>query len=254
MVHAEYMVVKAGDSRQRAAAYVLIAAALAMLLFCACFSAIPTQEQIRESARQDFQRNLSQAEAGNAAAQRWLWLTYKRGNSVVERNPVEALRWLRSAAALGESTSRLELANDYRMGELGLPRDFAEALRRLQEMCVPATLNDHETAVARACVELGEIYLLGKEAPRDVASTLAYYETAATHQRPDAASRLAKLYLEGTAVPQNLVEACKWSILAGAPQDKLTALEARMPAADVQRARDAAAAWIAVNGYARERR
>ena len=109
MVHAEYMVVKAGDSRQRAAAYVLIAAALAMLLFCACFSAIPTQEQIRESARQDFQRNLSQAEAGNAAAQRWLWLTYKRGNSVVERNPVEALRWLRSAAALGNPWSNFLL-------------------------------------------------------------------------------------------------------------------------------------------------
>jgi TPR repeat protein len=219
-----------------------LASGLGVLLFCACFSG-PSREQMTESDKANFARNLAQAQAGNAAAARFVWATYAHGNLAVQKNEVEALKWLHAAADLGDSFSRLELAHDYRNGGLGVARDFGEALRRLQEMCVPATPRGHDFTLERACVELGDIYLSGAEVPKDTAKALSLYEMGATHRSGAAGMRLANLYDQGVAVARDYVVSCKWSLIARAPKPALDDCQRLLPPDEYRRAEDAAAAW-----------
>jgi TPR repeat protein len=75
-----------------------------------------------EAALKDFRKA---AEQGNASAQCYLGLMYKRGQCVALDN-TEAAKWLRKAAEQGHSGAQIILGVMYSKGE-GVPQDYVVA-------------------------------------------------------------------------------------------------------------------------------
>ncbi len=67
------------------------------------------------------------ARQGHAAAIRTLANAYEHGELGVVRDYEQAVTWLRAGAQVGDASSLRRLARAYRRGELGLRRDVVEA-------------------------------------------------------------------------------------------------------------------------------
>jgi TPR repeat protein len=84
------------------------------------------------------------AQAGNAVAQYHLAMMFDTGNGVV-RNPKEAEKWYKAAAAQGHLDAQFYLAKMYSAENSGLPRNEAEALRLFKD----AAEKGHQPSIRR---------------------------------------------------------------------------------------------------------
>jgi uncharacterized protein len=76
----------------------------------------------------DFAEMKRMAEAGNATAQLVLGQIYKHGDLGVPKNSAEAVKWYRLAADLGNPKAQYNLGLMYENGE-GVPSNYIEAYR-----------------------------------------------------------------------------------------------------------------------------
>jgi len=122
-----------------------------------------------EGALDEFALLKGRAEKGDAVAQNDLGAMYSLGQSV-ERDDVEAVRWLRKSAEQGFASAQSNLGAMYAEGR-GVAQDGAEAVRWYAKAA--------EQGLAAAQYNLGELYELGRAVPRDVAEAYYWFALAA---------------------------------------------------------------------------
>ncbi|MES2338646.1 MAG: tetratricopeptide repeat protein [Pseudomonadota bacterium] len=153
------------------------------------------------------ERKLSYREGGDEASL-FVGKLYLQGLGA-QSNPAEGIKWLRKTAslpynpiidtplfdprqperntAIGEAA--VILANIYRTGFAGVPRDMAEACKWYERA--------EKAGHIPAAKMLGDIYYEGKGVPRDVAKAAAYYRRAARYDLADAQVALAGILESG---------------------------------------------------------
>jgi TPR repeat protein len=138
-----------------------------------------------------------------------------RDGSGVKKDPVEAARWYKLAADLGNPQAQFQLAAAALKGE-GVREDRKLARSMLEK--------------AAAQGHAGAFYNLGIMAIdadiQDFKSAAAYFRKAADGGNMDGAYSLAVLYREGRGVPQDIKEAARWLRLAA--DDHIAAAEVEL--------------------------
>ena len=61
---------------------------------------------------------------------------------------------------------------------------------------------------------LGQLHELGERTKKDQQKALYWYEKSAAQGNPDAQAQLGRAYAHGAGVPEDLIEAYKWFLLA----------------------------------------
>jgi uncharacterized protein len=144
------------------------------------------------------------ADQGDPLAELSLGLYYSTGRGVTS-NAVEAVKWYQLAAAQNRMEAQLALGDLY-LGGKGIPANFEEADKWFEKAATqgsPDALN-----------ALGFIHEHGEAggAP-DEALALKYYNQAAQKGCAKAYTNLGRMYMYGTGVKIDLVEALKWFYL-----------------------------------------
>ena len=172
------------------------------------------------------------ADQGHAKAQFELGLMYERGSGV-PKDPAEAARWFKKAAAQGLDIAQKALG---RVEEFPAQAE-TPALREIRRL---AELGD-----ANAQINLSAMYAQGQGVPTDIKIAAKWLQLAAKQGHADAQSRLGVIYEHGKGVWKNYKIALKWYRKAaeqgyargqfnlgvvyeygvGAPKDHETALE-----------------------------
>ena len=135
------------------------------------------------------------AEMGDSASQLALADLYQSGEGI-QKDDVEAVRWLRAAAAQGETGAAYKLANAYKIGQ-GVPASKIDAYcwfvlasdagdDRSEEQIKELTpqLSDADIAVVR--YQLGEMHLKGVGTKADPVSAYFWFQLAQTAGHPTA--------------------------------------------------------------------
>jgi len=159
------------------------------------------------------------AEKGSTSAERTLGRLYLNG-TLVQRDPLEARRWLEQAVSHGDATSLVILADLY-SGRFGDAPDPAATERLLEQALASSTpkaapaLAAHLIKAGRvadavavleragdagnseALIELGVMFLGGNMVPRDLARAEGYFDRASalTGSTPKAETDLAIAFL-----------------------------------------------------------
>lgn len=194
--------------------------------------------------REDYETALfafrSEAERGNAEAQRHLARMYLEGRGV-ERDNAEAVRWYRQAAEQGDSVSQLNLGVKYQLGEVversdteavkwyalaaeqgnavaqnflglmyssgqGVERDDAEAVRWFRQAS--------EQGLSVSQRNLAYMYVHGMGVDRDDAEAVRWFRRAADQGDAEAQTALGVMYAQGRGVERDDIEAMRWFVLA----------------------------------------
>ena len=114
------------------------------------------------------------AENGDREAQYWLGHMYDAGLGV-ERNPTEAIGWVRKAAEQGFTPAEFRLGQMYRDG-IGTLQDFEQAMKWLKR----AAGGGNRIAMR----SVGELYERGWGVTEDLVSAYAWYSVAAAAGDP----------------------------------------------------------------------
>lgn len=152
------------------------------------------------------------ARLGNASGQFLVGFMTLMGDGI-KRNPAEGIKWLRQSANQGNDLAQLTLGNVYTAG-MGVAKDDAQAV--------------------------------------------AWFRKAADQGDAEAQFYLGNMYGSGLGVPRDDVRAYKWWMLAKVRSHandqvhalslhKMTASASGMTAAQIARARQEAAAWLAAH-------
>jgi len=179
----------------------------------------PEETKPKTLSADDIAKLRSQAETGDAGAQRNLGKAYEAGNGVPQ-NDQTALQWLRKAADQGDHSAENDLGTMYRFGE-GVPRDKEEAVRWYQK----AARGGSDVAMFNlgTCYYNGDgvgtneftayaWFLLAKEAGNAVAED-AVNRSAATMTKNDKAAaflRIAEIYEKGLELPKDEAQTMRW--------------------------------------------
>lgn len=142
----------------------------------------------------------TQAEAGNAVAQRLLGLRYFAGKDV-PKNPAEGVKWCRLAAEQGDGDAQHELARAYHQGD-GVAKDAVAALVWTRKSAAQGN--------SGAQFDLAEIYLQGVGVPQDFALGVEWMRKAADQGLREAEYEMGICYYSGEGVTKDLAEAAKW--------------------------------------------
>lgn len=176
------------------------------------------------------------AQRGHVLANYNLAMLFLRGDGKPE-NPHRAAAHLRYAADNGIAAAQYDLGTLYATGT-GVEPNALEASRWIGRAAA-AGYGDAELEYALMLFKG-----LGIEADRPKAMGLL--QSAAGKGLPVAQNRLARVYANGLGTGKNLAEAAKWHLIAksaGADDDDLEKLVAKLPRADRAKAEQAAAAW-----------
>jgi TPR repeat protein len=181
------------------------------------------------------------AEAGEAAAQSDLGAFCAQGRGTPQ-DYQEAVKWFRLAAAQGDSIAEYSLGLSYELGN-GVPTNMDLALKWYQRAA--------EGGMLEAQLQAGEIHLGRRGVPADYQSAQKWYRLAAAQHAADAMNalgyiaeeggfgvsqdlpqavkyyrqaalagngrgqaNLGRMYLAGSGVPKDYIEAYKWFYLA----------------------------------------
>lgn len=128
----------------------------------------------------------------------------------VPKDYAEALRWLQKAADQGDAKSESALGYAYFNG-MGLPRDDVRAMfwyRRAADQGYPL-----------AQQALGYTCLNGSGVPKDEAQSAAWYEKAARQGDEVAQSSLGYMYWNGIGIRRDWIESMRWYRRAAAQGD-----------------------------------
>jgi len=142
-----------------------------------------------------------QAEKGDALAQSQLADAYFVGIRGLPKNEVEAVKWLRKAAAQNDANAQYNLGICYANGQ-GVTNDPAEALMWIRK----AAERNH----ALAQFILGEKYRDGEGVTKDEAEKAKWYRRAAEQNYADAQYNLGVCFARGSGVGKDEAEAIKW--------------------------------------------
>lgn len=125
---------------------------------------------------------------------------------------VEALKWYRKTAELGDAKSQFFLGKLYMDGEI-VPQDYSEAAKWLK-------LAGHQ-GVAMAQERYALLLTEGAGVKKDFAEGLKWYKLAATNGYEWAQLHLGQLYFAGRDVKRDYSEAIKWATMAAEQNNKL---------------------------------
>jgi TPR repeat protein len=155
----------------------------------------------RDEAKKE--RELETAELDARSAGRGLW-----GGSVATppSDRVEAVKWYRNAADLGDAEAQYILGVKYFSGE-GVPKDKVEAAKWIRRAAV--------IGLANAQAFFGSLCRSGDGVPKDAAEAVKWFQKAADQNQPHAQASLGQMYSTGEGVPKGLVLAYVWCSLAG---------------------------------------
>jgi TPR repeat protein len=206
------------------------------------------------------------ADQGYARAQNNLGVMYVNGRGVPQ-DDAEAEKWYRMAAEQGYAGAQLNLGILYAngrslvsdlsreahsgvmsTGNRSVPQDYVEAAKWYRRAA--------EQRDAGAQFNLGVAYATGRGVPKDDSEAAYWYRKAAEQGNAGAQFNLGARYANGRGVPQDDVQAYKWWTLAKAisspgsnvyesANKNMELLANKMPAAQIARAQQEAAAWTA---------
>jgi TPR repeat protein len=128
------------------------------------------------------------AEAGDAAAQCQLGLSYLRGVNGVPKSPSEGVKWLTKAAEQNNALAELGLGNCYLSGE-GVRKNYSEAYKWFYKA---AQQNDSQNA-GWAQANLGYCYMTGFGVRRDDVQAYKWFALGAAKGDSSAQTNLAIL-------------------------------------------------------------
>jgi uncharacterized protein len=154
------------------------------------------------------------AEAGDISAQNDLGYAYKTGSGV-EKNPEEAIKWIRRAADAGSPMAQRNLGLIYVQG-YGVPQDYQKA----REWFLKSANQDFPNAYG----QIGGLYQNGRGVPVDLAEAAQWYEKGAQKGDQGAQYNLGIMYKLGEGVEKDYVKAYQWLTAArvNRKKEKLT--------------------------------
>lgn len=139
------------------------------------------------------------AEKGDAEAQYLLGLQYQAGDGI-EKNPVEATKWLRQAATQGHVGAQGALGA--MQAASGNADEAAEAAKWLRAAA--------EEGRTEAMVALGALHQREGSAVFDQAEALRRYAQAADAGHAGAARTLAEMHVQGRGIARDLSQGLQW--------------------------------------------
>ena len=147
----------------------------------------------------------SAAKLGSAEAAFKIGMLFASGQCV-DKNPLEAAKWMGYAAERGMSEAQMYLGNLYREGR-GIPKSYKTAAYWYAKAAEQGFMGAH--------TELGDLYLAGKGVPRYLEKAAAHYSLAADcGNNPYAALILSILYEDGRGVAQDFNKSVAYYQLA----------------------------------------
>jgi localization factor PodJL len=176
------------------------------------------------------------ASQGDAKAQLIVGLKYLKGTDGIEKNPVEAAKWVARAAQRGEPMAQYWAGYIYQHG-IGVSADPDAALRWYE-----AAADQGNT---KAMYNLGVGYAQGWNGAKDAPEASRWFARAARLGFVDAQFNLAVLYERGLGVPPNMSDAYKWYAVAAHSGDaeskkRMNAIASQMDADDLAAAQRSA--------------
>jgi TPR repeat protein len=150
------------------------------------------------------------AEQGDADAQSSLGSLYEFGTGVA-KDYAEAVKWYRKAAEQGNAEAQVSLAECYMDG-----RGIAKSDKDAEEWFLKAIQQENFLGREIARRELGMFYgqLGDLEVPKNYAEAAKWYRKGAELGNAWAQYKLGVMYHAGRGVPEDFVEARRWSLKA----------------------------------------
>lgn len=188
------------------------------------------------------------ADQGDAEAQFYLGSMYANGKGV-PRDYATAAEWFRKAAEDNNIYAQYDLGLTYADGR-GVPQNDTKAAEWFRKAAAQGN--------ADAQSKLGLAYVTGRGVSRNYATAAKWFRKAADQGDAEAQFYLGNMYGSGLGVPRDDVRAYKWWMLAKVRSHandqvhalslhKMTASASGMTAAQIARARQEAAAWLAAH-------
>lgn len=184
------------------------------------------------------------AVSGDPYAQQSLGSMYRLGNPGVPKNRALALRWLAAAANQGNVRAQYALGTMYGQGEGG-PIDHSKAIKWF--------LKAAEQGHAESQTASGAYYEQGWGVPRSKRTALGWQEKAAEQNIVLSQTWVGAAYWLGTdGIERDLIQGGKWSIIAKINGNAhaatiLEAIEAISTPAQSERSKALAAEWLALH-------
>ena len=142
------------------------------------------------------------ADQGDAPAQSFLGEMYENGKEGLAKDEVAAAGWYRKAAEQGMARAQNFLAAMYSDGRGGLPKD--------DELAVAWHRKAAEQGHVFAQFNLGVRYDTGRGVPKDYRQAASWYLKAAERGSASAQNNLGVMYREGRGVPKDDRAAVAW--------------------------------------------
>jgi uncharacterized protein len=148
-----------------------------------------------------FFKKLKLARAGDQDAQISIGADYETGANTARKDAVEAARWYREAALVGNVEAQYRLAKLLASGASGITADPAGGLKLLES----AAAKGH----APSQNELGLRYQTGKDVKQDAKLASEWFRKAADQKLAQAKVNLGLLLVKGEGITQDRNEAFK---------------------------------------------
>jgi len=183
---------------------------------------------LRKDLKECLRLNTELATAGHADSQWNLATFYLKGLEqrltdgtkvdLLEKNPAEAVNWLRKAAAQDYTSAMVILGGLYEKGE-EVPLDYKKSMDWFERA---ASLGD-----AEACHVIGLAYVngRGKVVPVDKSKAVEWFLRGADRGDSQAQYDLAGAYLKGEGVRKDLAAARKWLVRAAWQNERRAQLQ-----------------------------
>ena len=141
------------------------------------------------------------ARAGDVEAQFYLAFMYDFGLGVMD-DDIEAIKWYRTAAEMGQVNAQHKLGYKYHQGKGGLRKDITKAIFWYRKAA--------EQGYATAQNNLGTIYDHGNGVPEDDKHAVKWYQKAAERGNQKAQYNLGFMYHYGNGIAKNTENAIIW--------------------------------------------
>ena len=161
-------------------------------------------KSLEENKKEGLKLVQSLADRGNAEAQYALADVYKRGELGLPRDRGQMISWLRKSAEKNPE-AEIALSTAYTEGD-GVHRDRAEAINWSRRAA--------EHGNAEAQFDLGLYYEYGVGVHKDMGEAVQLVKAAANQGYARARHHLGEMYEEGRGVPKDKIAAIMWFILA----------------------------------------
>ena len=189
-----------------------IVGALLLIVVCVGVAVKRQSKQQKRIAQQalaafeesDYDRGLrfaTKVKDKDSRLQYFVGVCYANGYGGASSNDVEAVRWYRKAAELGNTDAQFNLGLMYTKGQ-GVVQDDMEAARWYRKAA--------EQGNASAQVNLGWVYENGRGVAKSDVEAVRWYRKAAEQGEAYAQRSLGLMYADGRGVLKDDVEAVRW--------------------------------------------